>query len=316
MESRAQSFNQFFDLIDDGQCTSNTTVGATCQTFQSTCSGGWVPANGTPELLPVTGWACAAACTQGTAYCDPEPRMSILMVGSGTDGQGHPIGEGVYKKFYFQSGLTYEICAFYSISGTGGTIGLINFAMANGLTPYIFSGPLCQSAPPLTNAKIVGVANSNIAGGYTSFTFTPTTNYTQLLIYATAPSGGSYTGILTGLFVQIIPSCTTPSIISVSNGGNASVNITFTAIPGVAGYVLHFLDPTTGNVLYSTSSNGFAGHPIYNATTGTTYPTTYSNNVGLIPAGTYKVTVQAINSSCPGGLGSPSAPSNTITITD
>ncbi len=302
----------FTDLIDDGQCTTTTTVGASCQTFASTCSGGWIPANGTPELLPVTGWHCAAPCTQGTAYCDPVPKMSILMVGSGTDGQGHPAGEGVYKNFYFQSGFTYELCAFFSFSGSGGTIGLLNFAMANGLTPYTFSGNSCQSAAPLTNAKVVGAANSNTSGTYYDVIFTATSNYSQVLVYTTAPAGGSYTAILTGLNIIMKPTgCATPSIVGVS-GGVGQASVTFTTVPGVQLYQFNFINPVSGANIYSVDIIGSSN--VYDPTSGVPYPTRYTQTLHP-PAGTYKVTVQTYgDGSCSSGVGPPSTPSNTITV--
>src|SRR4051794_30860135 len=76
--AHAQSGQLFYELIDDGTCTIANNSG--CPTFTSTCNTGWVPAIGTPNLIPTTGWSCSVPCSQGTAYCDPVVNNAIGMV--------------------------------------------------------------------------------------------------------------------------------------------------------------------------------------------------------------------------------------------
>lgn len=302
----------FYDLIDDGQSTYPITDGLACTTFESTGSGGWIPLNGTPELLQITGWHCSVACTQGNDLCDSALRDAILMVGGGTNSLGQPIGEGVYKQCYFQSGLTYEICAYFSMTGSG-PIGVLNFALGNNLSPFVYKDT-CQSTPPNPLLQIVGTGNSNTSNGYTDFMFTPTKNYSYLAIYCTAQAGGSYTTVLTGLDVIMKAPCTTPSITSASGVPGNQAKITFSPIPGVSAYDFNLLDPTTGNVLYDAIGT-FS--PTYDPRTQTTFPTTASATIGYFPAGSYKVVMRSENiPSCSGGYSAWSTPSGVFTISN
>ena len=309
--AKAQQIPQFYDLIDTGQCTNNITTPLSCAAFTSTCGTGWITSNGTPELIAIKGWHCTVPCLQGTANCDSAMRKGLLMVGSSGS-----IGEGAFKKFHFQHGLTYSICAFYSMSTTG-SIGLINFAAAKGLTQPSFPTTSCQSAAPATNnpagavVSILGVGNTNVNPTSETITFSPTQDYEQLIVYTTSPAGGATTAILTGLFVTIEPVCAIPSIISVASG-TSQVKVTFSAIPGIMLYNFRFLDPNTGAVVGT--FNGAVAQPIYDPTTGAAYPTSYTLNIGVNP-GTYKVEVQCdSNPACSGGTADWSGPSSTVTI--
>ena len=306
--TQAQNLGQlFYSLIDQGQCTTPAPGG--CPTFTNACSTGWFPADGTPELIPTTsGWSCAVPCTQGSANCDPADLDNILMVSQGGGITGN--GEGVFKNFYFEKGITYNVCVFYSITPSptaGHGVGLLTMAAANSLTAY--TGTLCQSPPP-NGTNVVGIGTTPASLTYNSYTFTPTANYTQFLMYVWSQSTyTSYTGVVSGLFITVDPVCATPSVQSVSSNSPNTASVTWTAVTGVTVYAVKFTNTTTG----ATTTGYYSLTPITAVPTGP-FPTTYSSTFD-VAAGTYTVTVQAnIDYACTGNQSPWSAPSNPVVI--
>lgn len=298
--ARAQQFGQqFYSLMDNGGCT--LPISQACPTFRGTCAGGWSVSNGTPELIPTTGWSCSEPCVQGSANCDATSADAILMVGIGALSS-----EGVYKSFYFQKGLTYQVCVFYSmtpLSPTGGGSGTLTFAAYNGLIQPLLRG--CQSAPPtVTPSQLIGTASSSQT--FASFTFNPQANFSQFLMFATAATQ-QYTAVVTGVDITVEPVCATPAITFVSSNGPGQINVTWTAVTGVRSYLFQFSDGT---------NTGTLGYSVPQIIPTAPFPATYSNTFQSFPSGTtYTVSVQAnIDAACSGGSSPWSAPSNPITI--
>ena len=278
----------FYGLIDQGQNTASYNPTGLCPTFQTTGAGSWVPVCGTPQLLGFTGWTCSQPCVQGSEYCDANPLDAILMNGLPPTAQS----EGVFKSFYFQSGLTYNICVFYSISpltpGGGGT-GYITFGAANGLSQYNFVD--CQSAPPtLPPDQVIGTASSSAT--YASFTFTPTANYTQFVMYATADNVQQQTAIVTGIDITVQPVCATPTISAVTSPSPGQIQVTWSAITGVDLYSFDFTSSAgTQSLSYTMPQTLPTG----------AFPSTITNTFQTFSAGTYTVKVQAPDAACSGG---------------
>jgi hypothetical protein len=293
----------FYPLIDDGACTSNINPTGYCPTFKSTCGTGWVVANGTPELIPTTGWSCTAPCVQGSEYCDAVNTNAILMAGTGNLGSTQ--GEGVFKPFYFQSGVTYNICLYYSItpnSPSGGGAGYISLAAENGLTQYGFA--FCQSAAPIIpSAQQIGTANSN--NTYASFTYTPTSNYSQFLMFATSSEQQQWTAIVTGIDITVEPVCVNPTVSSVSSPNPNQINVTWTAVTGVGQYLFKFVNGSNSTEL---------SYTVPQTIPSGAFPSTITSSFGTFAAGSYTVSVQAIDAACSGGSSAWSGASSPISV--
>jgi hypothetical protein len=290
----------WYSLIDNGACTQSDPYN-NCPTFSSTCSTGWGVSNGSPELVPSANWSCPIPCVQGSGYCDGNYLDDILMIGDGPGGATD--GEGVFKSFYFQSGVTYTICVFYSItpySSTAGGTASITFAAENGLQQYTLIN--CQSsAPTVSPAELIGTAPSNET--YASFTFTPSSNYTQFLMFATSTSQQMWTSVVTGLDISVTPVCGTPAITSVVSNTPGGITVTWTSVTGSPGYEFHF---TSGGV---TTEQGYTV-PQALPTGATTFTYTFPN----FTPGTYTVSVQAADAACSGGSSPWSPPSASVTV--
>jgi hypothetical protein len=224
---------------------------------------------------------------------------------AGTGNLGATQGEGVFKPFYFQSGVTYTICVFYSItpqySNEGGT-GYLTLAADNGLTQYGFA--FCQSnAPAITSAQTIGTANSNDT--YATFTFTPTTNYTQFLMFATSTAQQQWTAIVTGIDITVQPVCANPTVTAVSSPNPNQINVTWSAVTGVSLYLFKFVN--------GSNTTEFGYEMPQTPPTGP-YTSTITSFFGTFPAGSYTVTVQAVDAACSGGSSAWSPASGPVTV--
>jgi hypothetical protein len=301
------SFSQyppFTNLIDDGQCT--TPINRNCPTFSNSCGTGWTVSNGSPELVPTTGWNCAMACAQGPGFCDGTSADAILMVSTGSNGVSasgvsSPIGEGVFKSFSFKSGVTYKICVFYSITANvAGSIGQVYFAAANGLTQPI--NLICQAPAPLSNSinlvRAIGTGNSGATSA--SFNFTPTSNYSQFFMYS-GSTGGQCTAVVTGIQIEVVVNCgaMAPTITKVvpvydnSNAGTGNLTVTWNTLPNVSYYNFTVTDLTTG-------ISGEVAFQFYTPASATSSSVTQiyrTGGAGLNSTHKYTISVQALGCS-------------------
>ena len=290
LPAKAQTGQLFYELLDNGQCTSPLSVGP-CQTFSSTCSTGWVVSNGTPELIPTNGWACSEPCMQGTAVCDPTVNNAILMVANGS------FGEGLYKPFYFQGGLTYKICVFYSMvpnDNTQGGTGTVTFAAKNGLTQN-FAG--CQSqAPSVNSSELIGTASSGQT--FATFTYSPIASYSQFLMYATS-TVQNFTAIVTGIQITVVPtSCISPAVIGAITNNQGNLSVTWPMAPGVRFYEFTFSNGTTSFSQVYVVSGVIPTGP---------FPVVYNTGFQNFPTGAYTVSIKSdYDLACTNGTSPPS----------
>jgi hypothetical protein len=214
-------FAQCTNIVVTNTCTAPNNVCAPTD-FIRTCSTGWSPTHGTPNLIYVVPPIVPNSKRSGPFYY-------LNMVADNTG------SEGAFYYFQFVAHQTYNVLIYGNITGSG----LLNCYAANSL--YQQQNSTCQAAVQVNNDnQLIGQSPNSFVS---NFTFTARENFSQLWLYSSYGGGAHFNAAVTEVAICAVCNIGIPTGLSTSNN---QTTLIWTSVPNAYSYNIMVSDTYQG----------------------------------------------------------------------